>query len=94
MREKCRDGHGIFALDNTRTLCTRKLHQGMRLIQPDQTSAVRTSASATAQVSIEMRRPGFDFCMALCARVRASSETISCPAIGAIFAFFLPQNLP
>src|SRR5579863_10429336 len=68
-------------------------HQGICLIQPDQTSAVKTSASATAQVSSEMRQP--DFCMALCARVRASSETISGSAIGVMFAllpFLPPEN--
>jgi hypothetical protein len=77
MREKRRDRHGLFALDNSSALCALKFHQGMRLIQPDQTSA-------TAHVSGEMRQ--FGFCMALCAKVRASSETISCSTVGAIVA--------
>jgi hypothetical protein len=55
----------------------------MRLIQPAQTRAVKASASATAQVSSEMRQPVF--CMALCAKARASSETISCSLEVAIF---------
>src|SRR5579864_3029610 len=94
MREKQRDRHGLFAPDNTSTLCALEFHhhQGMRLIQPDQTSAVRTSASATAQVSSEMRQP--DFCMALCASVRASSETISCSAMGAICPSSFPKIFP
>src|ERR1700720_7912 len=85
----------LFAPDNTSTLCALEFHhhQGMRLIQPDQTSAVRTSASATAHVSSEMRQP--DFCMALCASVRASSETISCSVVRAIFALLpSPKSSP